>query len=52
MHYVKIMTPLNSGEKNIQDLALSNEAISKFTDGKEIVKIVVVPNKLVNVVIK
>jgi leucyl-tRNA synthetase len=36
----------------VETLALSEENIVKFVEGKTIVKVIVVPNKLVNVVIK
>jgi len=31
---------------------LESEKAKKFIDGKEVVKVIVVPNKLVNVVVK
>ena len=36
----------------LQTLALASEKIKELTDGKEIVKVIVVPKKLVNIVIK
>ncbi len=39
--------------KNIlEDLALSQEKIKPFLEGKTVVKVIVVPNKLVNIVVK
>ncbi len=35
-----------------EKLAFTSEKLKKFIDGKEIVKVIVVPNKLVNVVVK
>lgn len=35
-----------------QQLALANEHVKKFTDGKDIKKVIVVPNKIVNIVAK
>jgi leucyl-tRNA synthetase len=48
----KIMSPLNSSQEHVESLVFSNESITRFTNGKEIVRIIMVPNKLVNVVIK
>jgi leucyl-tRNA synthetase len=33
-------------------MALANEKVKEYTDGKQIVKIIVVPNRLVNIVVK
>ena len=48
----KIMAPLDSNNETIQEIALSNEKIKGFTEKKEIIKVIVVPNKLINVVVK
>jgi len=48
----KIMAPLDSNNETIQEIALSNEKIKRFTEKKEIIKVIVVPNKLINVVVK
>ena len=37
---------------DVERLALSNQAATKWLDGKQIVKIIVVPGKIVNVVVK
>ncbi|MDI3310200.1 MAG: leucine--tRNA ligase [Thermoanaerobacterium sp.] len=42
----------DASEKEIQDEALSAESIKQYIDGKEIVKVVVVKNRLVNIVVK
>ncbi len=39
-------------KEDAEKLAFSSEKIKKFTDGKEVVKVIVVPNKLVNIVVK
>ncbi|MCR5787937.1 MAG: leucine--tRNA ligase [Bacilli bacterium] len=36
----------------VEEIAKSNENVKKFTDGLEIVKVIVVPNKIVNIVVK
>ena len=48
----KLMVPLNSDNEAVQGLALSDEKIEKFTKGKQIIKVIVVPNKLINIVVK
>jgi len=48
----KLMVPLNSDNEAVQDLTLSDEKIEKFTKGKQIIKVIVVPNKLINIVVK
>ena len=39
-------------KEEVEELAKSNENVKKFTDGLEIVKVIVVPNKIVNIVVK
>jgi leucyl-tRNA synthetase len=41
----------NTEEETIKDMALSDERIQKFIDGKGIKKIILVKNKLVNIVV-
>ena len=48
----KLMVPLNSDNEAVQDLALSDEKIERFTKDKQIIKVIVVPNKLINIVVK
>ena len=48
----KLMAPVDSENQTIQELVFADERVAKFTDGKTILKVVVVPNKLINVVIK
>ena len=48
----KIMAPLDSDNQAVQEIALSDEKIVKFTMNKQIIKIIVVPNKLINIVVK
>jgi len=51
---VKDKLEANEGATNeeLKTLALESEKIKELTSGKEIVKVIVVPNKLVNIVIK
>ena len=48
----KIMAPLDSDNQAVQEIALSDEKIVKFTMDKQIIKVIVVPNKLINIVVK
>ena len=38
--------------EEVKKLAYAQENVIKFTEGKEIVKVIVVPNKIVNIVVK
>ena len=48
----KLMVAVGMNNQAVEALALSEENVVKFVEGKTVVKVVVVPNKLVNVVIK
>lgn len=48
----KFETPMNSPTSIIEKAALETEGAKKFIDGKQIVKVIAVPNKLVNIVVK
>ena len=48
----KITAPLGSNNQKIEELAFSEDGVSKYTKGKEIIRVIVVPNKLINIVIK
>jgi leucyl-tRNA synthetase len=48
----KIMAPLDSKNQKVQEIALKDGKVKKFTEDKKIIKVVVVPNKLVNIVVK
>ena len=48
----KIMAPLDAESQLIQEMALAEERVARFTEGKTILKYIIVPNKLVNVVVK
>ncbi|WP_436516186.1 leucine--tRNA ligase [Ekhidna sp. To15] len=47
----KINFPANASKEEIEKGALANEAIQKWMDGKDPKKVIVVPNKIVNIVI-
>ncbi|MBO5434976.1 leucine--tRNA ligase [bacterium] len=48
----KIEADESSSEDDLKALALNSERVKEFTDGKTIVKTIVVPKKLVNIVVK
>lgn len=48
----KIMIPTNSEEETIKNISLSNPEIIKHIDNKKIVKVIVIKNRLVNIVVK
>lgn len=48
----KIKMTKDTDRDEAQQLALANEHVKKFTDGKDIKKVIVVPNKIVNIVAK
>jgi len=48
----KIIAPIDSNNQAVQETAMSDEKIKRFTENKEIIKVVVVPNKLINIVVK
>ena len=43
-----VTVPADADRETIEQAALANENVQKFTEGKSIKKIVVVPKKLVN----
>ena len=44
--------PVDTDQETLKKMALDREAVKKFTDGHEIVKTIVVPNKIVTIVVK
>ncbi|MEJ8554278.1 leucine--tRNA ligase [Tepidibacter sp. Z1-5] len=48
----KLTLSSNVTREEMQEKALSDEKIKEFTNGKEIVKVIAVPKKLVNIVVK
>ena len=48
----KIETLANQDNDTLSKLALDSEKVKQFIDGKTVVKTIVVPNKIVNIVIK
>jgi leucyl-tRNA synthetase len=48
----RISVPVDSSAEEIKKIALSDEKAGKWIEGKEIKKVIVVPKKLVNVVVR
>jgi leucyl-tRNA synthetase len=48
----KVMVNSNTSKEEMEKLAKEIPNVKTFTDGKEIVKVIVVPKKLVNIVVK
>lgn len=48
----RVLTAPETSKEDLEAAALADEKVKQYTDGKQIVKIVVVPNRLVNIVIK
>lgn len=48
----QFIAAVDASKDDLQDTALKVENVKKYTDGKNIVKIIVVPNKIVNIVVK
>ena len=46
----RISVPAGIDEARLRDVALESERVRKFTDGKAVQDVIVVPGKLVNVV--
>ena len=47
-----MLISIEDSESEIKNKALSQENIKKYIDNKEIIKIIYVKNKLVNIVVK
>ena len=47
-----IEVPAQTDKDEVQKIALANPAAAKWTDGKTITKVIVVPNKIINIVVR
>ena len=47
-----ITISINDNEDEIKQKALDNENVKRHTDGKDVVKVIVIKNKIVNIVVK
>ncbi|MBT4122967.1 MAG: class I tRNA ligase family protein, partial [Candidatus Ruthia sp.] len=48
----KLTLSADTDKAQVEAQALADENVAKFTEGKNVVKVIVVPNKLVNIVVK
>ncbi|HXA52464.1 MAG TPA: class I tRNA ligase family protein, partial [Candidatus Acidoferrum sp.] len=48
----RILTPFGMGKDELETLAMADEKVRPFVDGKQVVKVIVVPDKLVNIVVR
>jgi leucyl-tRNA synthetase len=48
----RVMVPSDISNEELEKIALANERVQEFSQGKQVVKLIVVPGKLVNVVVK
>ncbi len=48
----RIEVAASASKDDIEAAAMADEHVKKFTDGKQVVKVIVVPGKLVNIVVK
>ena len=47
----KIVVSKDMSKEDLEQIALDNEAVKRFSDGKTLQKVIVVPSRLVNVVV-
>ena len=48
----RLSVPFGTPQRGSETLALADRKSSRFIDGKQVVKVIVVPDKLVNIVVK
>ena len=48
----KMDVPANLNKAELEKLAMENEKVQTLTSGKNVVKVIAVPGKLVNIVVK
>ena len=48
----RIKIPADAGEEEVKSIALSDEKVKKYTEGKEIKKVIYVKGRLLNIVVK
>ena len=47
----KITVAVDADDENIKSTAMADENVQRFTSGKEVNKVIIVPGRLVNIVI-
>ena len=48
----KLPMPKDAAKDDVESQALANEHVKKFVEGKDVKKVIVIPNKIVNIVVK
>jgi leucyl-tRNA synthetase len=48
----RLLTEPETSKEDLQAMALTDKKVREYTDGRQIVKVIVVPNRLVNIVVK
>ena len=48
----RINVPTDASKEDTESLALADERVKELTDGKNVVKVIVVPGRMVNLVVK
>ena len=48
----RVFAPFGTAKDKIEQLAMADEKVQPFVAGKRVVKVVAVPNKLVNIVVQ
>jgi leucyl-tRNA synthetase len=48
----KLLIPADATKEQMEELAINNETIKGLISGKTVVKVISVPGKLVNIVVK
>ena len=47
----RLQLPADATDKEIEEAALADERVQRFIEGKPIRKVIVVPNRLINIVV-
>ncbi len=48
----RMIIALDSSEDDVRERALADDKVRSSLNGKKVVKVIIVPNKLVNIVVK
>jgi leucyl-tRNA synthetase len=48
----RVVTSADASREDLEKIVFDDEKVLEYTDGKEVVKIIVVPNRLVNIVVR
>jgi len=48
----RIQVPVDADRNEVEDTAMADTNVKRFVDGKAVIKVIVVPGKLVNIVVK